>query len=248
MTGFFKGKENNYFDNRKKSRIFTPEVVSDRIFNILKEDAKKLMQYPKLKILDICCGEWALSKPFEALSNVKIVGIDLVKPRDTSNKEFIQGNYLEEDYSYIYPDLILCNPPFNNKTGGKLLLPFEFLKKILSEFPNTPLVLFTPHGLLNNNDIYGNKYKEKVDNAELLNDLPRYAWLQECITLLHSMLILPKDIFSLENRYIGIIKKKRKDKSTGEEIIIEEEKEKGILVHSFVTFWNYYGLQPFYTL
>jgi len=243
MSGFNKGKENNYHDNRKENRIFTPEIVAKRIHTIIADIYPEILINRK-NILDMCCGNWNLSKWFIYNS---IFGIDIVQPyKKIRNSKFILSDYLKDDRKDKRDyTLIMCNPPFNNKEkGSKLLLPFEFLKKILNDFPDKPLVLFAPHGLLNNNEIFGKKYKQKVEDAKNDNELPRYKWMQKNIHKLNSMLILPKDAF-VENRYMGTVVKK--DKETGA-IISEKEVEKGILVHSFVTFWNMPKLESFYTL
>lgn len=179
-TGALNVKRNDYTKNPKEFDIFTPSDICNFIQDIVSVNKYK-------KIADICCGEGNLSQPF-IKNDCKSIGIDTVDYSKEFPGKFIKSPFIvfpekdfeteEEQKAYnqtleinkkchqelhdFKPELILCNPPWN-KCPGKLLYPFEILKKIIELFwVGIPIVLFTPMGLLLNRR-YGAKREKEFE-------------------------------------------------------------------------------------
>jgi len=77
------------------------------------------------------------------------------------------------------PELIICNPPFN-QGGGKKLYPEVFLRKIIDLFgPDIPVVLFVPMGF---------RLNQRLRSA-------RWQWLRDAGPALTGIISLPLDLF-----------------------------------------------------
>lgn len=143
----------------KNSRIYTPKILSDRIYNLIKDNNFKT-------ILDVCCGDFGLSYNFK-----NKIGIDIQEPNNKESLKmgkFYKDDFLNSDLEYLDKydiDLIVCNPPFNGAPGRKLY-PEVFLDKILEKYPNTPIIMITPIGLLYNQKINSKRWK-KLKNLDI---------------------------------------------------------------------------------
>lgn len=92
---------------------------------------------------------------------------------------FYKGKFENSTYPFEYPDLVICNPPFNGHSGKKLY-PEIFLEHIFKLFgPKIPVVLFAPMGLRLNQ-----RQKSK-----------RWHWLRDCGAEITSIISLPLDVF-----------------------------------------------------
>jgi hypothetical protein len=164
------------FKGTKPTRIFTTEPLAKRIAEITHH------QFRPKKVLDICCGNFAMSEHFEA----EKIGYDI---QDTDHKvegvEFIKTNFLEMEEAIEGVDLLVCNPPFNGHPNRKLY-PEVFLNKMLELYPNTPIILITPIGLTYNQRVTSKRWKSMKDIQ------------------ITSTLILPLDVFSTEEQKVEI--------------------------------------------
>ncbi len=164
------------FKGEKPTRIFTPEHLSIRIKDIVTSSIEVN------KVVDICCGEFDLSKPYQA----EVVGYDLIEPANDDHY-FQQIDFLDEGFNEVEQstDLIVCNPPFNGHPQRKLY-PELFLKKILELYPDKPLAFITPLSLLFNQ-------RENSARWRTIKDF-NYS----------GQLVLPLDVFSTEDTKVQI--------------------------------------------
>jgi len=154
---------NKYHEEAKEFCIYTPLDVSYFIYDLVRG-------YKFSRVLDVCCGEGNLSKPFEK-SKYQTIGIDIRENLSFSPGEFINANFIKTseecasqvsligkreitgltptqiEYLKLFnPELVISNPPFNDCPGRKLY-PFEVLKKIIEIYGHKkPIVLFTLMG------------------------------------------------------------------------------------------------------
>lgn len=176
---------NNFYKNEKKATIFTPDYVSEFLFDLVNKYIDK-----KAIVLDPCVGCGSLLKPFKK-NGFNVLGIDI---EYQGFPKTIVRNYLEIKKDEIVKDkisLVIMNPPFNidGKTkefmkqhyGGRPLLPEVWLQKAIELFgKNIPIVMFTPYGFrLNQTD--QSKRWQKFMNKEY----PEIT----------SIVSLPKDVF-----------------------------------------------------
>ena len=142
-------KRNNYHKNKKQNDIQTPEVICNFIYELIRDNMKPKL--PFIYIMDPCCGEGNLLKPFFYDSDYSCIGFDEKDyPKRSKEIFFKELNYLKTKID-IKPDIVLCNPPFNNKKSGQKLLPEVFIKKIFKDFgEDIPVFLFTPMGFVLN--------------------------------------------------------------------------------------------------
>jgi len=118
-------KRNDFHSNQKKSDIRTPHGICDFLFNLLSDNLGR--KYPR--VLDVGCGDGRLVEAFSDYFST--VGIDDRRIRNNLG-EFIHEDFLimqKEDFMNFIPALVMCNPPFNNNKGRKLM-PEVFVKKI----------------------------------------------------------------------------------------------------------------------
>jgi len=164
-------KRNNYFENKKNSRVFTPKVISDFLFSIV---------HGKLSngiIIDPCCGECSLLKPFIKEKYITF-GFDTIKTtfQESSNFVFKHCDFLKEKHEPILEvGLIICNPPFNNMDYKRKLLPELFIKKIFESYgEDVPVILFAPMGFALNQRITSKRWRYFRDecNAEITGRIP----------------------------------------------------------------------------
>jgi hypothetical protein len=179
---------NDYHKNKKPSTIYTPVGVSQFLFGILTKPEVPTF----LTILDPAIGGGRLTDPWKAPSRT-IIGCDIVDPRWSQSKfQFIKGKFEEIDQwpqACPYPDLVLCNPPFNNAPGRRLY-PEVFLEKIFTLFGvTTPVVMFVPMGMLLNQ-----RRKSR-----------RWRWLRDCGAEITSIVSLPLDTFEGVEFHVEIL-------------------------------------------
>jgi hypothetical protein len=171
-------KKNNYIKNKKNSMVLTPLWLSKFIYNLISKNIFNL-------ILDIGCNNGSLSYFFRKKHTV--CGIDIFDEYNLSKlfgfyyfkKDFLN---LKKEKWNIKPDLILCNPPFNDSTGKykKKLLPELFFKKIIEIFGyKIPFVLFVPMGF---------RLNQKKSST-------RYKYIRDCGAELTSIISLPIDTY-----------------------------------------------------
>ena len=174
---------NNFYKQQKKATIYTPDSVSQFIYNIVCDKIDKTKP-----VLDPCVGSGSLLKPFKK-NGFKVIGVDIEKqgfPR-TRIKNYLAMKNGEIDA----PSLVIMNPPFNidSKTkkyvqahyGGRPLLPEIWLQKAIELFGrNTPMVLFTPYGLRLNQMVNSTRWQKFIEG--------QYPEIK-------SIISLPKDIF-----------------------------------------------------
>lgn len=140
---------NNFYENEKKSTIYTPPWLSVFLCKITRPHLPK-----NATILDPCVGKGSLLKPWVKRGH-KVVAYDLI---DQGFPNTIQKNFLNIKATNKRPSLVLLNPPFNmddnnrefckKKFGGRPLLPELFIDQIFSLYgKDVPVVLITPYGL-----------------------------------------------------------------------------------------------------
>nr|CAL00075.1 hypothetical protein SPICINP17_004 [Spiroplasma citri] len=179
---------NNYFDNQKKSTVYTPNELSEYLFNLLKDKISKGY------IFDPCVGKGSLLKPW-GKAGWEVKGVDI---ENQGFKNTILKNYLEitlDNLDNKKPALIVMNPPFNidiktqeyiknNKEkfgSSRPFLPEVWLKKVIELFgKNIPILMFTPYGFRLNPTSKSARWKRFIKN-----DYPEIS----------SIISLPKDIY-----------------------------------------------------
>lgn len=166
-------KNNNYHVNKKNSTIYTPNAVSEYLYEILHTHIN-----PKV-ILDPSIGEGSLIRPWRNKKRT-IIGVDTDKHSKKYCDKFIHSKFEDvESWRYKTPDLILCNPPFNGAKGRKLYSEV-FLRQIVELFNSqVPVVLFAPMGF---------RLNLTVKSA-------RWNWLKDTIDIA-SIISLPKNCFN----------------------------------------------------
>lgn len=174
---------NNFYKQQKKATVYTPQELSDFIFNIV---ADKIDQAKP--VFDPCVGKGSLLKPF-ALAGFKVIGVDIERQGFVGTKV---KNYLAIKKGELdTPSLVIMNPPFNidDKTkayvkehyGGRPLLPEIWLQKALELFgKQIPIILFTPYGLRLNQTAESKRWAKFIDG-----EYPE----------IKSIISLPKDVF-----------------------------------------------------
>lgn len=141
---------NNFYKNEKKATVFTPDYVSEFLYDILHPCISK-----DGIIFDPCVGKGSLLKPWKK-NGYKVQGVDIENQGFPNTKV---KNYLEVRRGEIKEkiSLVIMNPPFNidSKTktyikenyGGRPLLPEVWFSKAVELFGmNVPIVMFTPYG------------------------------------------------------------------------------------------------------
>ena len=175
---------NDYRENEKKSDIQTPVWVAENILNLFEGWlGEKVKQKPVLRILEPCIGDGNLVAPWKAKLG-KSVSVESYEIKE--GKDFLQVERLD-----VIPDIVLCNPPFNQGCG-KRLMPMVFLEQILKliHYDSTiPIVLFTPHGLRLN---LRSRLKNKSGWSARAKRLVELEDQNICITSIGSM---PLDAF-----------------------------------------------------
>lgn len=178
---------NDYRNNPKRNDIVTSLEVAHCLFDIISEHIKISAvnsKFPKV-ILDPAVGTGNLLAPWKQFSvnfnlDIKTIGIDIENYNDCVD-DFLQTKFEDITYwNFKMPDLILCNPPFNQGVGRKLY-SYVFLQKIIELFKNTvPVVLFCPMGFRLNQRKHSNRWK----------------WLRNNKVEISSILSLPLDMFN----------------------------------------------------
>ena len=147
---------NNYHLKPKNSTIYTPQAVSQFLFNLL----APLFPNTDSLIVDPGCGGYSLLAPWQK-TGYHTLGID----NDLTSLADDYNDFLSlEQWIYRQPALILCNPPLNGMKPQ--LAPEVWLDKILELFgSDTPIILFAPIGLRVCNSYHGKRY-QKFLNGE----------------------------------------------------------------------------------
>ena len=176
---------NNFYQNEKLATVYTPDYVSEFLFDILSPHIAKSDGV----IFDPCVGRGSLLKPWKR-NGYSVQGVDVQFQGFPNTKV---RNYLEIDRTEIAKkvSLVIMNPPFNvdvktkqfisEHYAGRPLLPEVWLQKAV-ELVGTkvPIALFTPYGFrLNQTDT--SKRWMKFAN----NEYPEIT----------SIVSLPKDVF-----------------------------------------------------
>jgi len=188
-------KRNDYYNNEKDYVVYTPDEISEFIFNIMNQEIA-----PNSLVFDPCVGGGSLVKPWQN------AGYD-TKCYDILNQGF-EGtevqDYLKlrrEDIDFT-PGIILINPPFNSDEemrkvtsemgfGTRPFMPEVFLSKTLELFGReVPIVLFTPYGFRLN----------VVHNSKRI-----VKFLERVYPEITSIISLPKDVYSQVNFHSEIV-------------------------------------------
>lgn len=186
---------NDYRKNPKKSDIETPKVVCVRIYEIVEKYCLDILNKEDcFSILDPSVGNGNLLKPFDDnlnkfnYNNIFKVGVDTKQLNEINpnvnvfiNIPFEKTNVFDYNIHIpnFKPDIVLCNPPFNQGCGRKLYAEV-FLRHCIDLFgDNIPMVFIVPMGFRLN--------QRKISN--------RWKWLKDNIEI-SSILSLPLDIFN----------------------------------------------------
>lgn len=104
------------------------------------------------RVLDPCVGDGALLTSLENnFDSLTIIDIDSEKLKIFRDSNFIkyEGDFLDIELSEKF-DLILCNPPFNNKSISGLSIEEKFLLKCLNLIKNEGYGIFIlPSSIIN---------------------------------------------------------------------------------------------------
>lgn len=176
---------NNFYQNEKKATVFTPDYVSEFLFDLLNPYFKP----EKGVIFDPCVGQGSLLKPWKN-AGFRVRGVDI---EDQGFPRTIVDNYLAIDKKKAGTDvaLVIMNPPFNidvktkayiaAHSGGRPLLPEVWLQKAIELFgTKIPIVMFTPYGFRLNQTIESKRWQKFVKK-----EYPDIT----------SIVSLPKDVF-----------------------------------------------------
>lgn len=176
---------NNFYKHQKKATIFTPDYVSEFLYDLLSPHISKKRGI----IFDPCVGQGSLLKPWKR-SGYKVAGVDIEYQGFPGTKV---KNYLELEKGEVKrPALVIMNPPFNidEKTkryikefyGGRPLLPEVWFSKAIELFGHdVPIVMFTPYGFRLNQTENSKRWMKFV-TAEY--------------PPITSIISLPKDVFT----------------------------------------------------
>lgn len=176
---------NNFYENEKKATVFTPEYVSEFLYDLLHSHIGSESGI----IIDPCVGRGSLLKPWKR-NGYRVVGIDIEHQGFPHTKV---KNYLEVQKGEIKEkiSLVIMNPPFNidSKTkkyikenyGGRPLLPEVWFSKAVELFGSEiPIVMFTPYGFRLNQTENSKRWMKFVNN-----EYPQIT----------GIVSLPKDVF-----------------------------------------------------
>lgn len=160
---------NNFYKNEKKATIFTPDYVSEFLFDLIQEH----INVKDGVIIDPCVGQGSLLKPWKR-NGYNVLGIDI---ENQGFPKTIVKNYLEVKNGDIKkkPSLIIMNPPFNidvktrkyikEHYGGRPLLPEVWLQKAIELWgTEVPIVMFTPYGFRLNQTEQSSRWKKFIDD------------------------------------------------------------------------------------
>lgn len=166
--------KNNYHLKPKSSNIYTPQEVSQFIFELLKDKIPK-----ESLILDPCSGQGSLLS-FWKEAGYPTWGIDIDLDSTANAKtDFFTIKPYQSEWN-LEVNLILCNPPFNgygNKLGSEV-----WLDKIIELFgKDIPIVLFAPMGFRLNGKQNGKRWNKFISS--------KYPPIS-------SIISLPRDIFT----------------------------------------------------
>ncbi len=176
---------NNFYKNEKVATVFTPDYVSEFLYEILNPHIKKNNGI----IFDPCVGRGSLLKPWKK-DGYDVRGIDIEFQGFPSTKV---KNYLaltQEDITEK-PALVIMNPPFNidiktkqyikEHYGGRPLLPEVWFQKAVELFGmDVPICMFTPYGFRLNQTAQSKRWMKFANN-----EYPEIT----------SIVSLPKDVF-----------------------------------------------------
>ncbi len=142
---------NNFYENEKVATVFTPDYVSEFLYEILHPSIDDSDGF----IFDPCVGRGSLLKPWKK-NGYDVQGVDIEFQGFPNTKV---KNYLALTKSDVSKNiaLVIMNPPFNldSKTkqyiqehyGGRPLLPEIWFQKAIELFGmNVPICIFTPYG------------------------------------------------------------------------------------------------------
>ena len=171
--GIYNVNRNDYFKNSKNSAIYTPRKLAEILHSLLKHLKPRT-------IVDPSVGKGSLVKPWK---QPVIIGIDIDEGGSKYCDAFIHGRFEDID-EWMFenkPDLVLCNPPFNNAPHRELY-PEVFLRKIFDLFGDEiPTVLFVPMGF----------------RLNIRNTSQRWQWLSNMDNI-SSIISLPIDCFGIK--------------------------------------------------
>jgi len=152
----------------KNSSIYTTNIISKNIYNILKDVKKDIILEPSI-------GKGNMINQYK---NSKIIGVDINPIGEKYCDTFYNCKFEDLELEKIDCDIVICNPPFNGHKSRKLY-PEVFLKKIVELCgKDIQIVMITPHGLRLNQKIKSSRWKWIKNNLEIT-----------------SILSLPLDIF-----------------------------------------------------
>lgn len=172
MSSPLSTNRNPYWKKPKNSTVYTPDYVCKFLYDTIDPVLR-----PQV-ILDPAVGKGALVKYWRR--TCRVVGVDVDPKSKRYTDEFVCSKF-EDIYAWhmSYPDLVICNPPFNGACGNKLY-PEIFLRHIITLFGNTvPAVLFVPMGFRLNQ-----RKKSR-----------RWQWIKDNGPEIASIVSLPLDAF-----------------------------------------------------
>ena len=185
QTKMYRVDRNNFYKHQKKATVFTPDYVSEFLYDLLRDSIKK----GSGTIIDPCVGQGSLLKPWKK-NGYEVTGIDIEHQGFPNTKV---KNYLEVKKGEVKGkvSLVIMNPPFNidSKTkqyikehyGGRPLLPEVWFSKAIELFgSDVPIVMFTPYGFRLNQSLNSKRWM-KFTNDEY--------------PPITGIVALPKDVF-----------------------------------------------------
>lgn len=176
---------NNFYENEKVATVFTPDYVSEFLYEILNPYIGK----DAGAIFDPCVGRGSLLKPWKK-DGYQVQGVD-IEFQGFPNTKVKNYLALSRDDLEITPALVIMNPPFNidEKTkqfikenyGGRPLLPEVWFQKAVELFGmDVPICMFTPYGF-------------RLNQTEASKRWMKFA--EGVYPEITSIVSLPKDVF-----------------------------------------------------
>lgn len=164
-------KKNDYNENKKDHVVATPYYLCIKIAEILRQDG---LLIPNV-VLDVACGDGRLGgiiTNYGYKESIEAVyGVD-TKPAE--NNWILQdlittGDFLTCEMPDINPNLIVCNPPFNNTDNKKVFLPELFLHRMFELYgDHKPIIMFVPFGFRLNQRKKSKRYQSLMNtNANI---------------------------------------------------------------------------------
>lgn len=121
---------NNFFDNRKEHIVVTPKSLVSFLTNLVLE---QFCPNDTLRGFDPAINDGRLFEGFYSRTPFKGYGCEITKQPINTKHWLIHENYFnitKEQLSFVKPDFVICNPPFNHKNSSKAIPDVALLETV----------------------------------------------------------------------------------------------------------------------